>query len=208
MNKIYFTADTHFFHANILKHCPERPYFGTDEGVLHDEWLVDLWNKTIQKKDIVYIVGDFAFGNKEKVMKLLGRLYGQKHLIIGNHDASSSKLTNYFESMQQIKDLNFKASVYPFLEKDFSIALCHYPLVSWSRKNYGACMVHGHCHGRIDEYNDRTGDLRVDVGIDGTLAQQCEGFISLENLYKHFLSIAKTNNFARYIAESRERNPI
>ena len=113
MNKIYFTADTHFFHTNILKHCPERPYFGTDEGTLHDEWLVDLWNKIIQKKDIVYIVGDFAFGNKERVMKLLGKLYGKKHLIVGNHDASSSKLPNYFESMQQIKDLTFKTSVFP-----------------------------------------------------------------------------------------------
>ncbi|MFT4224286.1 hypothetical protein [Dysgonomonas sp.] len=67
MTKIHFTADTHFFHVDILKHCPERPYFGAEEGMFHDEWLVDLWNKTIQKKDIVYIVGDFAFGNKERV---------------------------------------------------------------------------------------------------------------------------------------------
>jgi len=208
MNKIYFTADTHFFHANILKHCPERPYFGTDESVLHDEWLVDLWNNIIQKKDIVYIVGDFAFGNKERVMKLLGKLYGKKHLIVGNHDASSSKLPNYFESMQQIKDLTFKTSVFPFLEKEFSVSLCHYPLVSWNRKNYGACMVHGHCHGRIDEYNRSTGDLRVDVGIDGTLARECGGFISLEELYQYFRSVAQMSNFARYVADNRERNPI
>jgi len=208
MTKIYFTADTHFFHANILKHCPERPYFGTEEDTSHDEWLVDLWNKTIQKKDIVYIVGDFAFGNKERVMKLLGKLYGNKHLIIGNHDASSNKLPNYFESMQQIKELNFKTSVYPFLEKEFSVILCHYPLVSWNRKSYGACMVHGHCHGRIDEYNRKTGDLRVDVGIDGSLARECGGIISLEELYKHFLGIAQGANFARYVADNRERNPI
>lgn len=208
MNKIYFTADTHFFHVNILKHCPDRPYSGTDDITTHDEWLIDLWNNKIEKKDIVYIVGDFAFGNKERVIRLMGKLHGIKHLIVGNHDASSIKIPSYFESVQQIKDLTFKASLFPFLEKDFYLALCHYPLVSWSRKNYGACMVHGHCHGRIDEYNRKTGDLRVDVGIDGALARTHGGFISLEELYKYFLEIAQNTNFARYVADNRERNPI
>jgi calcineurin-like phosphoesterase family protein len=208
MTKVYFTADTHFFHANIIKHCPNRPYPGTVGAMQHDEWLIDLWNSTIEKKDIVYIVGDFAFGNKPLVEKLLGKLHGQKHLIIGNHDGSSSKSPNYFASMSQIKDLNFKASVHPFLKKDFDLALCHYPLVSWNRKNYGACMVHGHCHGRIDDFNAKTGDLRVDVGIDGKLARECGGFISMERLYEHFYSIAQNDNFAKYVVENRERNPI
>ncbi len=26
MNQIYFTADLHFGHANILKHSPRRPF--------------------------------------------------------------------------------------------------------------------------------------------------------------------------------------
>ena len=69
-------------------------------------------------------------------------------------------------------------------------------------------MVHGHCHGRIDEYNRKTGDLRVDVGIDGTLARECGGIIPLEKLYKHFLGIAQDANFARYVSDNRERNPI
>ncbi len=208
MNKIFFIADTHFFHTNILKHCPDRLNSRINDVIGHDEWLIDLWNNKIEKKDTVYMVGDFAFGNKERVIRLMGKLNGTKHLIVGNHDASSLKLPNYFESIQQIKDLTFKASLYPFLEKDFYLALCHYPLVSWSRKNYGACMVHRHCHGRIDKYNRETGDLRVDVGIDGMLARECGGFISLEELYKHFLEIAQNPNFARYVSENRERNPI
>ena len=99
--------------------CSDRPYPEMNVEKMHDEWLIDLWNSTIEKKDIVYMVGDFAFGNKIMVTKLLGKLRGQKHLILGNHDASSSKLSNYFESMTQIKDLGFKASVYPFLKKNF-----------------------------------------------------------------------------------------
>ena len=208
MTKIYFTADTHFFHSNIIKHCPDRPYPEMNVDKRHDEWLIDLWNSTIEKQDIVYIVGDFAFGNKIMVTNLLGKLRGQKHLILGNHDASSSKLQNYFESMTQIKDLNFKKSVYPFLKKDFDLALCHYPLVSWNKKTYGACMIHGHCHGRVDEYNLKAGDLRVDVGIDGKLARECGGIIPLEKLYEYFWNIAHNDNFAKYVAENQERNPI
>jgi calcineurin-like phosphoesterase family protein len=208
MTKIFFTADTHFFHTNIIKFCSDRPYPEMNVEKMHDEWLIDLWNSTIEKKDTVYIVGDFTFGNKIMVTKLLGKLRGQKHLILGNHDASSSKLTNYFESMTQIKDLNFKASVYPFLKTDFDLALCHYPLVSWNRKNDGACMVHGHCHGRVDEYNVKTGDLRVDVGIDSKLARECGGFVPLEKLYEHFWDIAQNDNFAKYVEDNREWNPI
>jgi calcineurin-like phosphoesterase family protein len=55
MNKIYFTADTHFFHANILKHCPERPYFGADEGVLHDEWWLICGIKQFKRR-ILFIL--------------------------------------------------------------------------------------------------------------------------------------------------------
>ena len=43
MNKIYFTADLHFGHSNILKHSPKRPFSDTVDIVAHDEWLLDLW---------------------------------------------------------------------------------------------------------------------------------------------------------------------
>lgn len=36
----------------------------------------------------------------------------------------------------------------------------------------------------MDEYNEASTDLRVDVGIDGKLANF--GFISLEQLYEYF----------------------
>ncbi|MDH6306724.1 calcineurin-like phosphoesterase family protein [Parabacteroides sp. PF5-5] len=67
-----------------------------------------------------------------KSCKLLhtGKLHEIKHLNVGNHDASNVKLPNYFESVQQMKELTFKAFRFPFLETDFSLALYHYPLVS------------------------------------------------------------------------------
>lgn len=51
MDQIYFTADLHFGHPNILKHSPKRPYSDTVDIVAHDAWLLDLWCSTVDKRD-------------------------------------------------------------------------------------------------------------------------------------------------------------
>ena len=86
MNKIYFTADLHFGHSNILKHSPKRPFSDTVDIVAHDEWLLDLWKSTVDKRDTVYILGDLTFLKSENARHLLEKLPGQKFLIEGNHD--------------------------------------------------------------------------------------------------------------------------
>jgi calcineurin-like phosphoesterase family protein len=192
MQNIYFTSDTHFLHSNIVKYCPNRQF---GDGIKHDEYLVEIWNRRIMKKDTVYIVGDLAFGSKKTATELLAKLHGQKHLILGNHDASCSKLPNYFVSIHQIRDLHFRKEAYPFLETDFYLTLCHYPLLEWNKKHYGACMAHGHCHGKLDDFNLQSNDLRVDVGIDGKLAQCCGGIISLGEIYEYFCVKIKGMNY-------------
>ena len=54
LNLIYFTADQHFGHANIIKHC-NRP-FGTVAEM--DEYLLEQWNNCVGRNDTVYILGD------------------------------------------------------------------------------------------------------------------------------------------------------
>lgn len=83
MNKIYFTADLHFGHSNILKHSPKRPFSDTVDIVAHDEWLLDLWKSTVDKRDTVYILGDLTFLKSENARHLLEKLPGQKFLIEG-----------------------------------------------------------------------------------------------------------------------------
>ncbi len=86
MNKIYFTADLHFGHTNILKHQPNRHFADENDSTKHDEWLLDLWCRTVDKKDIVYILGDLTFFKSEGARRLLEKLSGQKYMIVGNHD--------------------------------------------------------------------------------------------------------------------------
>lgn len=167
---------------------------------------MEKWNETIGKKDIVYILGDFAFGSPDNVKRLLGKLNGQKFLIIGNHDKSSEHLEGYFKQITHIKCVTFKKSNYDFLDEDFQVCMCHYPFVTWPSKHYGCVEAHGHCHSNLDEYNEESTDLRVDVGIDGKLADF--GFVSLEKLYSYFKEKTNGEKFLHYAMRKKEEREM
>ena len=182
MNKIFFTADLHFGHEAILRHSPKRPFSDVVDIVAHDEWLLDLWHSSVSKHDTVYILGDLTFLKSEDARRLLEKLPGQKFLIEGNHDGSVIKANrNYFKEVYQIKEMRFKPSVAPFLQEEFNVVMCHYPMVTWNNKPKGTVMLHGHCHGKLDNYNAQSSDLRFDVGIDSKLANL--HFLTLEDVY-------------------------
>ena len=79
---IYFIADTHFNHANIIEYC-NRPFKNTHEM---NEYIMQKWNSVVKKDDIVYHLGDVGFGSLEEVKSLVERLNGTKILLRGNHD--------------------------------------------------------------------------------------------------------------------------
>ena len=103
---------------------------------------------------------------------LLEKLPGQKFLIQGNHDGSIRAYSNYFKTTAQILDLTIKPTACPFLTENLMLTLCHYPMVTWNHKPYGSIMLHGHSHGKLDEHNRLSNDLRFDVGVDGELAKK------------------------------------
>ena len=78
----YVTSDTHFGHASIIKYC-HRPFPNVERM---DKVLINNWNKTVNKNDIVYHLGDFALGSKSYKQKILAELNGNIILIRGNHD--------------------------------------------------------------------------------------------------------------------------
>lgn len=131
---MFFTADTHFGHANILKFC-NRPFDTIEEM---NEALIKNWNDKITGSDTVFIVGDMFF-RCEDVESILKRLHGKKHLIIGNHDSSWLDRVNLEKYFVEVTDLKVTTN------GKYAITLCHYPLLTWKheRKSY---MIHGHLH--------------------------------------------------------------
>lgn len=54
---IYFTADTHFGHENVIRFC-DRPFSSANEM---DEAMIANWNARVRGNDTVYILGDMFF---------------------------------------------------------------------------------------------------------------------------------------------------
>lgn len=159
MSNIYFSGDGHIGHQSILKYMPERPYATELDATAHDEWFIDLWQKTIGKHDRIYFAGDLTFYKSEAARRLLERLPGEKYLSVGNHDDSIKAHSNYFRKVAQIMEITIKPSMCNCLQEELQIVLCHYPLLDWPGKHQGAIMLHGHCHGTMDEFNNSSIDL-------------------------------------------------
>lgn len=187
---IWFTSDLHFFHDRILEFHPKRKEIFGSTVEKAKEAMIQLWNSRVNKKDTVYILGDLAFGEVEDKRKLFQRLNGNKVLILGNHDKVPDHLKCYFNHITQIKNIKFKKSIYNFLHKDLEVIMCHFPMLSWEHKDKGSVMIHGHCHGKVDKINTDSKELRVDVGIDGNLANY--DLISLEKLSNYFNKYERT----------------
>lgn len=80
MINVFFIADTHFGHKNIIGY--NRPEFDNLEH-MHTT-MIDRWNAIVRPKDIVWHLGDVAFGKDN--LHYLAQLNGDLRLILGNHD--------------------------------------------------------------------------------------------------------------------------
>jgi len=78
----WFTADTHFGHANIITYC-DRPFASVESM---QAGLVRRWNEVVAPEDRVLVLGDFALGRLNQTLGVLSELNGTKDLIVGNHD--------------------------------------------------------------------------------------------------------------------------
>ena len=156
MSKVFFTSDTHFGHERAAQ------WRGIASVEEMDEEIIRKWNETIGKGDTVYHLGDVSFHDQEQTEKILRRLNGSIHLIQGNHDDERNiKRVRGFASLRDVRYLRL-ALPSGVVQR---IMACHYPMVTWRNSHYGSWMLHGHCHGNLDE--GRLPEAkRLDVGVD------------------------------------------
>lgn len=95
---IFFTSDTHFGHANIIKYC-NRPFKLLEKM---DETLIRNWNERVKPIDTVIFAGDFCFtntkdsgeGTRKKYSWYKEQLNGDKIFLQGNHDRNNKVKSN------------------------------------------------------------------------------------------------------------------
>ena len=165
---IWFIADTHFGHANIIKFT-DRPYGSVGEM---NESLIENWNNVVDHDDVVYHLGDFTLGNTDDARGYFSRLNGRIRVLGYSWHHDSRWLPNEdgesdFYSASDVP-IVILPPVYVFGVAEYGtethkqyIVLSHYPFAVWDRKHYGAWHLHGHTHGNY------SGDgFVMDVGVD------------------------------------------
>lgn len=182
-NKLWFMSDLHYNHENVIK-FNRRPF----ENVKEMNWHIEQELITkVGPGDILFDMGDLFWKTDETTMKNVISLASPKewYKILGNHDNYNVYRKSYigtlFTLLSDILEINVDHE-----GRNYRLTLCHYPMISWNGKARGTLMIHGHCHGNIDNINTESTDLRVDVGFDGALAKKTGSFlISFEDILEY-----------------------
>lgn len=145
---VFFTSDTHFSDQRTLN-IDRRPFATLLE---HDEALIAFWNDAVGAGDEVWHLGDFARGSGDAIDRLLPRLHGRKHLVVGNNDGPDTLASKGWSSVQHYAELSVEGRL---------LILCHYPFRTWNQMSKGAINLHGHSHGRLKPLT-----RQFDVGVD------------------------------------------
>lgn len=166
---LFFTADQHFGHANIIRFC-DRPF--TDPDHMR-EVLVSRWNEVVSAEDTVWVLGDWAMGNVQETLQVHSRLNGKKALVVGNHDKCFPGRRGFEKFQQLYLDHGFDSIVdsAKMVLADQEVLVSHWPYVGDSHdgdrfeafrpKDTGSWLLHGHVH---EKWRQR--GRMVNVGVD------------------------------------------
>ena len=171
---IWFTADEHYGHYNIIKFC-KRPF----KDLHHMHMVLQIrFNNLVSPEDHTYHLGDFSLDKDPQRVEVnyIQRLKGTHTFIMGSHD---KWLEPYAKTVPYLIEKMFKS---PNNEK--YIVLCHYAMLTWPRSHHGSLQLFGHSHGRLDNLLPRPYDKhsQMDVGVDTN--QFCP--YSLDDIINHF----------------------
>lgn len=188
---IWFTSDNHYGHGNIIKYS-NRPFLTKEDQAERssilltdgmdkrfkpssasiykmDEEMIALHNSVVQQNDIVRFNGDFAFHEVSQIERILKRLNGQKHLVLGNHDKNirnniraltGLQLFHSIKDYEEVTVTNLQLDkTQPIYRK--KIILLHYGMRVWNHSHHGSWCLFGHSHGSLPPYGKS-----VDVGVD------------------------------------------
>jgi len=149
----FFTSDTHFFHENILRLCPEKRKEGFEEFILNNFAAV------LSHSSTLYHLGDFLWEEREGFLEAWRALPGRKVLVLGNHDRKPSRLSRldlYFDEIYDspltVEVKGKKVLLYHFPSKDLRTYRFRGLQRFITRKYFeegASLLLHGHVHYNV-----------------------------------------------------------
>ena len=141
---LYFTADQHHGHENIIEYC-NRPFINS---VQMTRRIIQNHNNVVNEDDICYHLGDFIWGKDvNRLTEILRRMNGMNILILGNHD--------------EMNPFQYVKAGFESVHTSLNVAdmlLIHDPAVAVMTKQTVLC---GHVHGLFEKCKNA-----VNVGVD------------------------------------------
>jgi calcineurin-like phosphoesterase family protein len=190
--KVYFTSDTHFGHANIIKYC-HRPFLSeldkvelskrgtwhdgswkgtnasdwkiTEEAIMMmDEELINQINSMVMANDILYHLGDFAMPGKHSYFS---RCREYRSRIKCNNVILI--WGNHDEpSLQDLFSATYDLKKISVDHLAYKIIACHYAMATWDGSHRRNVHLYGHSHSEAEAWLNRImpGRRSMDVGVD------------------------------------------
>lgn len=172
--KLWYTSDTHYNHANICSATTKwadqvtcREFKSLEHMNAH---LVGNINEVVGQDDILFHLGDWSFGGFEQIQEFRDSIVCKNvHIITGNHDHhienNKEGIQSLFSSVNKYLNLVVKYNIGTPLMDEARFALMHFPIASWDNMARGAIHLHGHVHLPFDKRIGR--GKMLDVGVDG-----------------------------------------
>lgn len=148
---IFFTADLHLGHGNIIKYC-HRPFGDSQEM---DKTIIENTIKVCREGDMIWNLGDLSFKEKYALpyLETLQKFGIHMAYIKGNHDDGIVDLLRHFGiPIDEQITIKIEGQI---------IVLNHYAMRVWDRSHYNSWQLYGHSHGTLPPQGKQ-----YDVGVD------------------------------------------
>lgn len=183
-NKLFVIGCLHINHTNICRGVSSwedkdrtRDFLSLDEM---NTAIINSINKKVSKNDILFMLGDSFFGDKQKtVPHLMESLFCKNvYYVYGNHCHFLRKHKKQYEHyFLDIQDRYFISCGRQ------SIVLNHYPYLIWEEMDNGSWSLCSHSHGNCkwSRPEDKT-FKQLDVGWD--VFNEPLSFFEIEDIMK------------------------
>ena len=196
---IFFASDFHAYHKNICRGTSawsdlegKTRNFNTIEEM--NSAIIKSINSRVQADDILYHLGDWAFGGWENIWNFRKQIVCKNIINIdGNHDdhirkdkffpflekqdgviyeIESNRIWKGYKQEEDVTAKDFFKETHNLLYLEFDkqkIILSHEPFEIWRDKDKGAIHLYGHVHHGLDKSELSTKHKRKDVGWNGQI---------------------------------------
>jgi len=137
-SNLWLFSDSHFGHDNIMK-FQQRPKN-------HESMMLSNWIERVREDDYILHMGDVCMSKGTEVaqrwLRIIGRMPGQKKLILGNHDKEAGPVYKAYKNLAGFEIIP------EFIQN--RVAFTHRPITSFHPafdNDLWDINVHGHTHG-------------------------------------------------------------